>query len=50
MKEFAVEGVNEKGHFKGSCSMECRRCEIEERIEIAAEMDVVGATAIEDKV
>jgi phospholipid-transporting ATPase len=45
----AVEGPSEKGHFKGACSDKCRRCAIELEVEQAAQMDLVGATAIEDK-
>jgi len=49
MDEMGVEAETEKGHFKGSCSMDCRRCALEEELEIAAQMDLIGATAIEDR-
>ena len=49
MKECSVEGPEEKGHFKGGCTAHCRRCKIEEDVEKAAQMDLLGATAIEDK-
>lgn len=42
-------GPNEEGHFKGDCKAQCRRCWLEEELEKAAGLDLLGATAIEDK-
>lgn len=49
MHDCSVEGPSEVGHFKGGCKDDCRRCEIENRIEIDSKMSLIGATAIEDK-
>ena len=49
MKELAVEGPHEEGHAKGSCHAACRRCELEEEIETSANLQLLGGTAIEDK-
>src|SRR5690242_15008602 len=49
MADCAIEGPNEEGHFKGSCKDACRRCILEEEIEKDAGLDMIGATAIEDK-
>lgn len=49
MKEVAVEGPNEEGHFKGACKPACRRCALEEEIELSAGLSLIGGTAIEDK-
>ena len=39
----------EKGHIKGSCSDDCRKCKWYERIELNAKCQLLGCTAIEDK-
>ena len=40
---------DEKGHAKGECSSRCRICAGQEEIEKSAELRLLGATAIEDK-
>ena len=32
-----------------SLSLQCKRCALEEEVELGAEMDLIGATAIEDR-
>jgi magnesium-transporting ATPase (P-type) len=39
---------NEKGHYRGECRSECRICAGLTHIELAANMQLLGATAIED--
>merc|ERR1719242_2458153 len=39
----------EKGHIKGSCSDKCRKCLWYEKIEREAKCELLGCTAIEDK-
>jgi magnesium-transporting ATPase (P-type) len=43
------QGINEKGHVDGACSSSCGMCAIEREIEVSAELNLLGATAIEDK-
>merc|ERR1719242_109129 len=40
---------SDKGHIKGTCSDKCRKCLWFERIERAAKCELLGCTAIEDK-
>lgn len=44
-----TEGPDEKNHFKGGCKDSCRICRIETTLEKEAELLLIGATAIEDK-
>lgn len=39
----------ERGHLKGACSDYCRKCTFYEEIEMAAKCELLGVTAIEDK-
>lgn len=38
MRDCAVEGPDEIGHFKGACSNNCRRCQLEEDLERDAQV------------
>lgn len=42
-------GESEKGHVEGACSDECNICAVETKIEHEADFQLLGATAIEDK-
>lgn len=46
---YQAKGQDEKGHDAGACSSACKMCEIETQIEVSAHLDLVGLTAIEDK-
>ena len=48
-REIAVEGPDEEGHFKGACQSACRRCALEAELETDARLQLLGCTAIEDK-
>lgn len=43
------QGQAEIGHVEGGCSPSCRLCVVERKIELGASFDLIGCTAIEDK-
>ena len=44
-----IETEAEKGHIKGSCADDCRKCTFFNEIEKSANIELLGITAIEDK-
>lgn len=46
---FRNQGPSEKGHDYGACEENCAMCAIEWEIETSCSLDLVGTTAIEDK-
>jgi len=44
-----MQDERDEGHIKGSCGDHCRKCAWYERIELEAKCELLGCTAIEDK-
>jgi magnesium-transporting ATPase (P-type) len=43
------QGPGEIGHVEGGCGPTCRLCVVERKVELGASLDLIGCTAIEDK-
>ncbi|ETO24785.1 P-type ATPase, partial [Reticulomyxa filosa] len=47
--EVAKRSEHEEGHVHGSCSDKCRICNFYDKVEVSAQVELLGVTAIEDK-